>query len=109
MAIIWVMVLVVYNSDAGGPYNVAISVPNKTAGSFNNAAPGAQTNYPRGWKMRHVYGLSVGTVNESHKLPIASAANALYQSGGNFSIAYIPGSVNFTVQGKIGEKRTNKL
>ncbi len=106
MALIWISVIVVYNSDSGGPFNVGLSQPNATAGSFSAAAAGAPTNYPRGWKMRHVIGFAGGTTR--HTLPIASSANAIFQNGGSFTMSYLIGSLAFAVQGRIGERRTTK-
>jgi len=80
---------------------------NLNAGGFGLAPVGSAANYPRGWTMRHVYGFS--TSGARHSLPCGSSGNAKFVSGGTFTTAYVTGSVSWTVDGKIGEKRANKL
>ncbi len=108
MPTIWVQVVVVYNSDNGSAYNMGVSSPNATAGGFNLASAGSPPNYPRGWKPRHIYGVSQDSNDSRHKLECASATGGIFQSGTTFTINYLIGSVNFAVQGKFAEKRIVK-
>jgi hypothetical protein len=101
------MVLCVYLGDDGFPYNVGISSANETPGGFVAAASGAQLNYPRGWKPRHVLGKTV--TGGHHKLEVYSVATAIFVSGTTFTITYILGGAStFSVQGRIGELRAIK-
>ena len=104
------MVLVVYTSDDTTGYNVGVSQPNATAGGFVDAAPGAKTNFPRGWRMRHVQGARSDGGPGAHKLPIANPGNALWTgTSTTFTIPYAAGSANFDAGGRIGERRTQKI
>lgn len=91
-----------YVSDDGNTYQVGTSNDNAGAGGFSAAAPGDNPTYPRGWKMRHVYGVDAD--GNRTKLPIGTPTNSLFLDGGTFD----KNGVSFTVEGKIGEKRTNK-
>ena len=109
MALIWINVLVVYISDDTNNYNVGLSQPNAEAGNFSAAPAGSQTNFPRGWRMRHVLGISTSG-NTHTKVPVRSNSDNLYAGlATTFTKIYLVGSLNFNVQGRIGEKRTTKL
>jgi hypothetical protein len=93
-----------YASDNGTTYQVAITADDASAGSFGAAvAYGANPVYPRGWKMRHCYGISSGGVRT--KIPLNSLANTIYAGS---ATTFTKHSVSFTVEGIIGEKRTAK-
>ncbi len=92
-----------YLSDNGTNYQVAITIDDAVAGGFGSAIVyGSLPTYPRGWKMRHVYGVS-GTGIRT-KVPCATTVLTIYQTGGTFS----KNSVSFNTEGQIGEKRTAK-
>jgi|ERR1017187_694572 hypothetical protein len=107
MATIWIQVIVVYVSDDTKSYQTGMQAGKGIAGGFALAA--AITNaMPRGKYMRHVYGAT--SSDDRYKLPIASAGNALYTTGGTFTVPLITSSIGpFTVQGRIGEKNTVKI
>ena len=92
-----------YVSDNGNPYTIKLSNAVATAGGFSGTSPplgGTQAVWP--WHardMRHVTGVS-GTGKRA-RLPVALNVNALYQSGGSFTIA----AGTFTVTGAEGENR----
>jgi len=92
--------LYTYLSDSGEEYFVVLDTSIGEAGGFSPApsdAPGG--TYPRGWKMRHVYGeQDDGT---RMKLPVTGPDNSLYVNGGTFSCQ----GFSWTVRGRIGEKR----
>jgi hypothetical protein len=92
-----------YLGDNGTLYQVAITVDDANAGGFSAVTYGANPSLPRGWKMRHCYGVN-GALRT--KTPVASPAETLYTDGGTFTKG--PSSTSFTVQGIIGEKRTAK-
>jgi hypothetical protein len=91
-----------YVSDNGNPYTVKLSAAVATAGGFSSTSPplgGSQPVWP--WHardMRHVTGVA-GT--KRARCPMALNVNALYQSGGSFTIA----AGTFTVTGAEGENR----
>ncbi len=92
-----------YTSDNGTAYQVAITADDASAGAFGSAVVyGSLPTLPRGWKMRHVYGVS-GTGIRT-KIPCGLPANTNYVSGGTFT----KHAVSFTTEGQIGEKRTAK-
>jgi len=88
----------IYNSDDGNTYNVEILAAKADEGSFA-PNPTGLTNYPRGWKMRKVYGEAADGTRIA--LPIAAANTSLFQSGGSFEVY----GISFDVRGRIGEKR----
>lgn len=91
-----------YQSDDGNTYQVGLSEVNGTQGDFATATVGALPGYPRGWVMRHVYGVS--STGARNKLPCSNTGHTGFLSGGSFT----KNGVAFTIEGKIGEKRTNK-
>ncbi len=92
-----------YTSDNGTAYQVAITDNDAVAGAFGSAIVYLSLPpLPRGWKMRHVYGVS-GTGIRT-KVPCSLPANTNYVSGGTFT----KNAVSFTTEGQIGEKRTAK-
>lgn len=109
MAIFWTMVLCVYQSDNESNYNVGLSSANQTAGTFADAPVGAQMNFPRGWKMRHVLGIAFSATSViHHKQPCNSVDNVLFISGKTFTVSYGAGTIALGVQGRIGELRAQK-
>jgi len=91
-----------YVSDDGNTYNVGVSVDNESAGGLSASTAGANPAYPRGFVMRHVYG--VASDGTRTKVPCGEPSTALYVSGTSFS----KGGKTFTVEGRIGEKRSYK-
>lgn len=91
-----------YISDDTNSYQLATSIDNILANSGTDIEPGAHPTYPRGWVARHVYG--VATSGARTKLPILDPSSSLFVTGGTFT----KNTVEFTVEGKIGEKRMNK-
>lgn len=108
MAELWQMFLCVYTSDDTKQYNKGVSSANINPGGFPLSGVGSAANYPRGWTMRHVYGVT-SAGDSRHSLPCASRDNSLFVNGGTFSTPYITGSPGWNVDGKIGEKRANKV
>lgn len=91
-----------YTSDDGNAYNVGLSMDNLSQGGFPAATPGSNPAYPRGFVMRHVYG--VASDGTRARVPIASAGDALFIAGTSFT----KGGKSFDVEGRIGEKRSYK-
>lgn len=114
MALIWVQVIVIYNSDDGNQYILGLSNANQAAGGFSLADAGQEIDYPKPWRTRHVLGInSAGSggsgISPRHKLPCASQSTSVFQTGGSFTISYNGGAVSFDVQGRVGEKRKAKV
>lgn len=86
-----------YNSDDGITYTVSLLQFHQEAGGFDLTED--IPDYPRGWRMRGVY----GETSEGDRIwqPIASAGDALFTDGGSFSAF---GNL-YTVRGRFGEKR----
>ncbi len=92
-----------YVSDDGNTYPVGTTVDNASAGGLTvTVDPTANPALPRGYKMRHVYGVSSTGVRS--KIPIGQASNALYTAGGSFT----KNGVSFNIEGRIGEIRSNR-
>jgi len=90
-----------YVSDDGNFYFLKLSDAVADAGGFSTQV---DPRSARAWgfgpkNIRHVYGKS--TTGKRDRLPIATADNALYVSGGNFSL----GGTSYAVEGAIGEAR----
>ena len=110
MAYIWIQVVVVYDSDEGDSFYTGLSSVNATAGSFTIAPAGSPPDLPKSIKMRYVLGKTGVKPNEhSHKLPCNAPNNSLFVSGLSFTIAWTGASTTFSVQGRIGERRLNRL
>ena len=93
-----------YTSDNTTDYQVAITNDDASAGGFGAAvAYGSLPVYPRGWKMRHGYGVS-GTGIRT-KIPLNAPSNAIYVGT---TTTFTKNAVSFAVEGLIGEKRTAK-
>ena len=103
MGYIYVTVLVVYFSDDGNQYNVGMRADKATAGGFTPAGAGALPNYPRAWRMRHVW--VKNSQGQRAKLYVSSASNSLFEAGGTASWTGFTG----TVQGREGEKRPARI
>ena len=108
MGLIWNMTVANYTSDDTNVYPVGIEVGRASAGGFTAAAAGTPLTYPRGWKMRHVQGKATSGTG-STSLPCAAPGNALFVSGGTFTISYLNGSSDYQCEGRIGERRLNKV
>ena len=91
-----------YVSDDGNTYNIGTTNDNIDANSATAVAADANPAYPRGFVMRHVYG--VASTGKRTKLPILDPTNELWTTGTTFS----KNAVSYDVQGRIGEKRTRK-
>jgi hypothetical protein len=90
-----------YTSDDTTVYAVKLSAVVAAQGGFATAADPTSTKvWPYGSQnMRKAYG-ETSTGKRTH-LPIATAANTKYISGGSFTLA----AGEYTIQGLIGEKR----
>jgi hypothetical protein len=86
-----------YTSDDGLTYTVSLLEWHQLAGGFDltDDIP----DYPRGWKMRGVYGEAPD--GERIWQPIADPSNSLFVDGGSF-VAF---GNSYTVRGRMGEKR----
>lgn len=90
-----------YTSDDTTVYAVKLSSVVAAQGGFATAAnPTAVKVWPYGAaNLRKAYGET--TAGKRTHLPIATAENAKYVSGGTFTLA----AGEYTIQGLIGEKR----
>ena len=109
MAIIWIMVVVIYTSDDTNNYKMGMSSSKAVAAGFSIAAAGTPTDYPRGWVPRHIYGKSTDDAESSMRLECPTATSAIFQTATNFTIPWILGAKQFSVQGKFSEKRKVKV
>lgn len=92
-----------YISDDGNTYQVAITDDDASAGGFTSpVAPGTNPVYPRGWRMRKMYGLSSGGIRT--KTPVASPFSTQWTAPTTFPKK----GVTFNAEGAIGERRTTK-
>lgn len=92
-----------YTSDDTNTYQIATTIANGNANSASGVAPGVNPSYPRGWVPRKVYGVS--SAGARTKLPIFDPGNAIWVGGGT---TFTKNAVSYNVEGRIGEKRTNK-
>lgn len=88
-----------YKSDDGTTYNIGTTLANGSAQSATPVAAGANPAYPRGFKVRHVFGKSSGGLKT--RIPVLDPAATMWTAGGSVT----KDSVTYTVEGKIGEKR----
>ena len=96
-------VFAAYQSDDGTTYMVGTTGDNAAAGGLTIITPGSGVpSLPRGYVMRHVYG--VAPDGSRTKVPIGTATTSLWTSGGSFN-KY---GITYSSEGKIGEKRTNR-
>jgi len=103
MGTLWDMDTYTYNSDhLSTAFIVGLSTLVAAAGGFVGAA--GLTNYPRGWKMRRVYGINVN--NQHASIPVGSAANGLYTGA---TTSFTIHSDSYLLQGRIGEKRRVRI
>lgn len=92
-----------YASDDGTAYAIKLSAVVAAQGGFNTVVD------PRGVKvwpfhsrnLRHVWGVTSTTPVKRTRLPIATNNQALYTTGGQFTLA----AGTYNVEGAIGEKR----
>ncbi len=92
-----------YISDDGNTYQVGTTIENGT--TANGATPvtyGANPVYPRGWKMRHLYGINAGLRT---KAPIFDPSNAKWTGG---TTSFTKNSTSYSIEGRVGEKRFAK-
>ena len=91
-----------YTSDNGTVYVEKLSANVADIGGFGASVdPNSGPGWPYGAKsMRHVYGLDAA--GNRTRLPLSAAGNALYTSGGTFTL----NGRAYTVEGMIGEKRS---
>lgn len=87
-----------YTSDDGNVYYVGLNQSKGNAGGFTSDSSKIP-NYPKAWRMRHVYGEQSDGTRIS--LPINSATDGLFVAGGGFSVH----GQSYTVRGRVGEKR----
>lgn len=105
MGALWDMAVFEYKSDDGNTYYVGLSVSVGLTAGFNLAPAGALPNYPRGWKMRRVYGKENGGYSHS-SMPVPDASYAAF-SGAPYS--WTTHGVTYNAQGRVGEKRTSRI
>lgn len=91
-----------YLSDDTNTYNVGTTLDNISAQSASPVAADANPGFPRGFVMRHIYGVD-GSGNRT-KLPILDPSSALWLAATSFT----KNGVAYDIQGRIGEKRTRK-
>ena len=89
-----------YLSDDGNTYQVATTQQNGTAQGATPATAGANPTYPRGWKMRHVYGLD--SDGNRTKLPVFLPSDGIFLG---ITATFGKNTKTYTVEGKIGEDR----
>jgi hypothetical protein len=88
-----------YVSDDTTIYGVKMSVLVASAGGFTGVSGPVAKFWPfHSRNMRHVWGKN-GAARA--RLPLATASNTLYVSGGSFTL----GGTTYVVEGAIGEKR----
>jgi len=87
-----------YTSDDGNDYTVHISDALAASGGFS-ASSSDKVDYPRGWKMRHVYGEQ--TDGTRIAIPVADPGFALFVTGGSTTVY----GQSYDCGGGIGEKR----
>jgi hypothetical protein len=92
-----------YQSDDGTEYYVGLKTTKASEGGFTAAPANSCVDFPRGWRMRHVCGRESG--GSTATLPIKAADGAKFVSGGTFSL----NGKTYSIQGKIGERRINKV
>jgi hypothetical protein len=92
-----------YLSDDTNTYVVGTTIDNATAGNLPvTTNPTDDPALPRGYVMRHVY--AVAGDGTRTKIPIGTPTDALYVTGGSFT----KNGKTFTIEGRIGEKRSNR-
>ena len=91
-----------YVSDDTNTFSVLMRAALAVAGGFSESSAVA-SNYPRRWRMRHVWGRTADGVKK--KLPIAEATNTKYTTGGTFTV----GANTFVILGREGEKMQASL
>ena len=108
---IWTMGIYNYSTDAGDVKTIGLSDQNAAPGGFGSAPGGSAINFPKAWRTRHVWGFNENGTNGNsrHKLPVATRSTGLFVNGTSFAIAYLIGSANFLVFGRIGEKRPYRV
>lgn len=91
-----------YHSDDGSNYAVKLSTLIAAAGGFTTIVdPLTEGSWAFGARnLRHIYGV-VSATGKRAKIPIQDNGNALYQSGGSFSLH----GATYVVAGAIGEAR----
>lgn len=92
-----------YDSDDSNSYQIGTSIDNGNAQSATAVPAGTSPTYPRGWVPRHIYGVDAS--GNRTKVPIMDPTNGLWTGSTN---TFTKNSVSFTVEGRIGEKRTTK-
>jgi hypothetical protein len=94
-----------YISDNGNTYNVRLSTADAAAGGFG-AEVAALSNPGWPWHkrdLRHVTGADSANAYLHGRLKVATAANALFKSGGTWTNSVTEKTYN--VQGAEGERR----
>src|SRR6266446_719712 len=91
-----------YHSDDLNTYSIKLSAVVAAQGGFSGGAVNpASLAWPYHYRdLRHVNGKIVGTSKHA-RLPISNANNALYTSGGSFTLA----AGTYLVQGSEGERQ----
>jgi hypothetical protein len=97
-----------YKSDDTNNYTVATTDGNAAAQTAPPSPinPGSLAAYPRGWRMRKVYGAVVvsGVLYRTH-IPILDPTDILWTGAGT---TFVKGGSTFVVEGRIGETREYK-
>jgi len=102
MGVLWNMDTFLYASDSGVDKTVGLSTLVAAVGGFTATA--GLIDFPRGWKMRRVYG--VNATGSHASVPIAHNGDGLYTgSTATFTIH----SSTYDCQGRIGEKRRVRI
>lgn len=93
-----------YVADDGVSYQVATTEQNAAVNGATPITPGSLPSFPRGWKMRHLYGFDP-LDNARTKVPIFHAASTLWQGS---TVTFTKNGAGYSVEGKIGEVRSQK-
>lgn len=92
-----------YTSDDTGVYQVGSSKGNGDANSASHVDVGVNDVYPRGWVMRKVYGKT--STGARAVMPVFDPGNGIWVGG---ATTFTKNGVTYDIEGRIGERRTNK-
>ena len=102
MGVLWNMDTYVYNSDTLTTRIVGLSTLVAAVGGFTGGS--GELTFPRGWKMRRVYG--VNNVGAHASVPVASNGNGLYTGA---TTSFTIHSSSYLCQGRTGEIRRVRI
>jgi hypothetical protein len=100
MGVLWANNFFTYNSDNGQTYTVGLSALVAAVSNFQ-LATSLLINYPRGWKMRRVYGRTADGLFHA-SVPVSSISDGLWTGS---TTSFLLHGTTYYAQGRIGEKR----